>query len=41
MPDVYERYMTGTIDGDIPKLQTLLLELIEKGKNHFSHTLVN
>ena len=30
-PDIYERYMTGTIDGDIPKLQMLILELMEKG----------
>ena len=25
-----ERYMTGTINGDIPKLQSLLLELMER-----------
>lgn len=30
-PDIYERYMTGTIDGDIEKLQGLILELLEKG----------
>ena len=29
-PDIFERYMTGTIDGDIPKLQSLLLELMER-----------
>ncbi|GHV11084.1 cell division protein Fic [Spirochaetia bacterium] len=27
-PGIYERYMSGTIDGDIPKLQDLLLELM-------------
>ncbi|GHV86008.1 cell filamentation protein Fic [Spirochaetia bacterium] len=30
-PEIYERYMSGTINGDIPKLQDLLLELMEKG----------
>jgi cell filamentation protein len=30
--DIFERYMTGTIDGDIPKLQALMLELMEQGK---------
>ena len=33
-PDIFERYMTGTIDSDIPKLQALLLELMEKEVNH-------
>lgn len=37
-PDIYERYMTGTIDGDIQKLQALILELMEKGKNCASET---
>ena len=32
--NIYEQYMTGTIDGDIPKLQALILELMEKDKNH-------
>jgi len=27
-PDVYDRYMTGTIDGDIQKLQDLFFELM-------------
>jgi len=31
-PDVYDRYMTGTIEGDIQKLQDLFFELMEKGK---------
>jgi cell filamentation protein len=31
-PDIYERYMSGTIDGDIDKLQALMLELIGEGK---------
>ena len=29
-PDIFERYMTGTIDGDIPKLDALILELMGK-----------
>ncbi|AEF82014.1 hypothetical protein TREAZ_3408 [Leadbettera azotonutricia ZAS-9] len=28
-PGIYERYMSGTIDGDIPKLQDLLQELMQ------------
>jgi cell filamentation protein len=28
--DVYERYMSGTIDGDIEKLAALILELLQK-----------
>ena len=28
--DVYNRYMSGTIDGDIEKLTTLIVELMEK-----------
>jgi cell filamentation protein len=28
--DIYERYMSGTIDGDIEKLKTLILELMQK-----------
>ena len=29
-PEIFECYMTGTIDGDIPKLQSLLLGLMER-----------
>jgi cell filamentation protein len=28
--DIYERYMSGTIDGDIEKLKSLILELMQK-----------
>jgi cell filamentation protein len=28
--DIYERYMSGTINGDIQKLQDLFFELIHK-----------
>jgi cell filamentation protein len=28
--DVYERYMSGTIDGDVDKLAELIGELLEK-----------
>jgi cell filamentation protein len=31
-PNIYERYMAGTIDGDIQKLQDLFLKLMEQGK---------
>ncbi|MFT4061532.1 MAG: Fic family protein [Edaphocola sp.] len=30
--DIYERYMQGTIDSDVAKLATLILELITKNK---------
>jgi hypothetical protein len=30
--DIYERYMIGTIDGDIEKLKGLFLDLIIQGK---------
>ena len=33
-PDIYERYMTGTIDGDIEKLKALIFELMEKSGNN-------
>jgi len=31
--DIYERYMRGTIDGDIEKLSALILEIISKKPN--------
>jgi hypothetical protein len=27
--DVYERYMSGTIDGDVGRLATMILELLK------------
>jgi hypothetical protein len=30
--DVYERYMSGTIDGDVEKLTALILELLQEGQ---------
>jgi cell filamentation protein len=30
--DVYERYMSGTIEGDVDKLSALILELMQKEK---------
>jgi len=29
-PNVYERYMTGSIEGNVEKLSTLILDLISK-----------